>query len=113
MMKKKKATGITEKQLKGSIGWKQGIMYILTYPPFGKNDIKYSRKPIKGGNYSGTTPQESIFKTGGEVPNIILRDMGIFDISIKSSGKNKKPKISFKRDLKQKTNLSRIYSTRI
>lgn len=74
------------KDIKGTIAWKQGLMYIAIIPPYGKDDVIYSREPIFGVEYHKGigSAYESVIKTGGKVPKIVKLDMGFEDIVIKT-----------------------------
>jgi len=97
---------LTAKQLEGSVAWRQGIMYKLIYPPYGRKDIINSRTPFP--NMIIHTGAKSAFNTltkmNGNLPPLIKRDMGIMDITI-VTGKSRgsKPKMKFKRDRYQMT----------
>jgi len=100
---------LTIEQIKGAIGWKQGIMYKAIYPPYGEGDIINSRTPIKGIKYvvGAKSAFLSIARiTKGRVPPHLARDMGIMDIRI-STPVSGRPRIRFKRDVKQRTKLTR------
>ncbi len=94
---------LTAAQVAGSVGWKQGIMYWLLYPPYKKQNYIATRKPIKGIPYTEGigSAYRSLIRIGGVLPKEILRDMGIMDIRITTTGK--KPTMKFKRDVGQKT----------
>lgn len=99
---------MTKKELAGAVAWKQGFIYIMIYPPYGKDNIEHSRKPFPG--VKTTTGARSAYETiaritKGKLPATIKRDMGIMDITI-SSPKVGKPVIEFKADPKQKTRLT-------
>jgi hypothetical protein len=88
------------------VAWRQGIMYKLIYPPYGKKDIINSRIPFQ--NMTIHTGAKSAFDTltkmGGYLPPLIKRDMGIMDITIVTvKGRGSKPKMKFKRDSYQST----------
>jgi len=95
---------LTIKQYAGILAWKQGIMYKMIYPPYGEKNIINSRKPIAGVKYSSGvgSAYKSIIAKGGTIPKVILRDLGIFDIRIVTP-KGGKPKLHYKRDIKQRT----------
>jgi len=98
---------LTKEERRGAVGWKQGFMYKLIWPPYGQNNIVNTRKPIKGIKYH-TGPQSayrSITKIGGKIPDTIKRDMGIMDITI-TTPKTGKPSMRFELDRKQKTKLT-------
>lgn len=97
---------LTKKQREGIMAWKQGIMYRLIYPPYGAKDMINSRKPLAGVKYdSGSgSAYRSVLAKGGVVPREVLRDMGIMDLRFRTTRPtSKKPKLFYKRDIKQKT----------
>ena len=96
---------LTLKQYAGIIAWKQGFMYKMIYPPYGDKQIVNSRKPIGGVTYaSGVgSAYKSIIAKGGKVPTVITRDLGIFDIRIVTPKGSRKPKLHYKRDIRQRT----------
>ena len=83
-------------------------MYKLTFPPYGENEMVNSLKPIRGIKYykGAKSAYRSITRIGGKVPPVIKRDMGIMDIKITTPAYGK-PKMTFTRDVKQKTRLTR------
>lgn len=103
---------LSKEELEGSISWKQGFIYILRFPPFKPKDVAYSKKPFPGVKvYKGArSAYKSIIKRGGKVPSRLAYDMGIMDISIITTGG--KPKLKFKRDVKQRTHHAGISVTR-
>ena len=86
-----------------SFAWKQGFGWWVSMPPYsgtiGKDMVFTRTKPA--GVPIGRTPTETVTKLGINVPKGNLLDLGIMDISIKKKGS----KISYKRDVKQKTKL--------
>lgn len=99
---------LTEKEIAGAVGWKQGFIYKLIFPPYGKNQIVNTKKPIAGIKYyeGARSAYKSIVRIGGQVPQTIERDMGIMDIRI-TTPRGKQPKIAFQPDIKQRTTLTR------
>jgi len=99
---------LTEKEFKGAVGWKMGWCYKMIFPPYGKNNIVNSRKPIPGIKYyKGIgSAYKSIVRLGGKLPKTIERDMGIMDITI-TTPKSGKPQIAFTRDILQRTTRTR------
>lgn len=98
---------LTPVQQAGSVCWRQGIMYILLYPPYGEKNIIHSRTPFPGVKIvkGARSAYESIARAKGRegaLPPVITRDMGIQDIRI-TTPRRGKPKIHFKRDVKQRT----------
>ena len=110
---------LTKQELEASVAWKQGFMYKLIYPPYGEKDIINTREPIPGIKYhegprSAYLSLTKIYR--GELPARIQRDMGIMDIeiergSVSLSGKKGKPKIKFRRDVKQRTQTTPMIGT--
>lgn len=101
---------LTAKQLEGAIAWKQGFIYHLHYPPFGADDVFYSREPIPGVKYHegiGSAAKSAV-TLYGEIPQNIRLDMGIVDIDIQRAEKTGQPQLGFKADPKQKTKQSGI-----
>lgn len=93
-------------QIEGAIAWKQGFIYHLHYPPFGDDDVLYSREPIPGVKYHegvGSAAKSAV-TLYGEIPQNIRLDMGIVDIDISRAEHTGQPKLKFKGDPKQKTN---------
>jgi hypothetical protein len=108
--KSKDKKKLTAAQLEGAIAWKQGFIYHLHYPPFGANDVFYSREPIPGVKYYegiGSAAKSAV-TLYGEIPQNIRLDMGIVDIDIQRADKTGQPKLGFKGDPKQKTKQSGI-----
>jgi hypothetical protein len=99
--------GLTEGERAGAVGWKQGFIYKLWFPPYGQNDIGNTRKPIPGvPYYSGPeSAYRSIVRLGGKVPSEIKRDMGIVDVVVTTPNEGK-PKLSFRPDRYQRTQLA-------
>ena len=65
-----------------------------------------SRKPLADVKYfKGVgSAYKSVIAKGGKVPPEILRDMGIMDLRFRSDRPTtRKPKLFYKRDIKQKT----------
>ena len=107
---------LSEKERIGSVAWRQGMWYILIYPPYGQKEIIYSKEPFPGIKMS--KGEGSAYRSIGQpkkgiLPPLIQRDMGVVDVRIKTPKKGK-PKISFTADPKQQTTLTqpRLGSTR-
>lgn len=98
---------LTPEEKAGAAGWKQGFMYKMIFPPYGKNDATNTRKPILGIPYfkGPQSAYRSIVRLGGKLPPKIMRDMGIMDIAI-TTGRYGKPRLHFKQDIEQKTRLT-------
>jgi hypothetical protein len=107
---KHKLKDLTLQEREGAVAWKQGFIYILIYPPYGQANVIYSRKPFAGiPLYKGArSAYNSIIHKGSKLPPKISRDMGIMDIHIKTTG-GEKPKLTFKRDIHQKTKLGKLH----
>jgi hypothetical protein len=97
---------MTKDQFNGIIAWKQGFMYKLLYPPYGKENIINTRHPINIVKYSSGpgSAYASIVAKGGAIPTSIMRDMGIFDINIsvppaKAGQVTRKATIRYRRDM--------------
>ena len=101
----------------GIIAWKQGWCFKALVPPFGPDDIINTRTPLPGVKYfrGAGSAARSIVARGGEVPKVILRDMGIVDIRIVTPSrvgrKGRKPRLHFTPDPKQRTTLTPKVST--
>lgn len=92
-----KKIALTKKELEASIGWKQGFMFRLWYPPFSDKSILNTRKPIAGVHYYKglKSAYKSIAKIGkGTLPPKLARGMGIVNVEI-TTGKEGKPRIEF------------------
>jgi len=102
---------LTEKELLASVAWRQGLFYILLYPPYGEKNIIYSRTPFEGVKYHagvGSAQRSLTQLQPGQLPPRIQRDMGIMDISITRGhrtlgGVKTKPRIRFRQDKGQRT----------
>lgn len=102
---------LTEKERAGAVGWKQGIMYKMIYPPYGKRNIVNSCAQIKGIPYyagAKSAYQSLVRLKGASLPPVIYRDMGIMDIEIRrgkvtSISSRAKPSIRFVPDKTQST----------
>lgn len=101
--KEKGVDDLSKEELKGSVQWRQGLFWILKYPPYKQENTLYTRNPVEG--VTKVAGLKSAYKTierlGKYVPEEILHDMGIMDVAISKRGK----KIRFRQDLKQKTKL--------
>lgn len=87
----------------GSVCWRQGLFWITIYPPYRAENVLYTREPPR--NVRIVTGLKSAYKTitklGFQVPEKVLKDMGIMDVIISGRGQ----KITFKRDIKRRTRL--------
>lgn len=105
---------LTPAEIAGSVAWKQGFIYKLIYPPYGKHNIIHSTKPFPGVKVAkgARSAYESIVRIGGKLPRTIKRDMGVMDIYIYTPKKRKaKPRLKFRRDPKQRTRITPTLST--
>lgn len=95
--KKGKEVVLTDKQREGIVAWKQGIMYKLIYPPYGKDDIYNSPYPIKEVEYADgiRSATQSMVSRYGTIPKQIHRHMGVVDINIFRTEKEGKPRPVF------------------
>jgi hypothetical protein len=87
---------LTQKQFDSIVAWKQGIMYIAKWHPFGKHDIYHSREPIEGVKYEkgiGSANRSLIAK--GTKENIPNQDMGIVSIHFNTGSGKSKPYMDF------------------
>lgn len=101
---------IDEKQLVGSVAWKQGLFYRLHWQPFNNSENKLvTRDPIPGVPYHEGigSAARSMVALYGEIPHDIKIDMGFEDIEIFKGKNPDKPVLKFKADPKQKTNYSK------
>jgi hypothetical protein len=92
---------LTEKQVKGAAGWKQGFMYKYIYPPYRQKDIINSKTPIEGipTTEGVRSAYSTLVRLGGKLPHTIKRDMGIMDIVILTSS-NREPTMRVTRDIR-------------
>jgi hypothetical protein len=107
---------LTLEQHKGIIAWKQGIMYILKYPPYTAKQTVYTRSPVSGVPYltGERSAYESIISKGGKLPKRIEMDMGFQDVVIKTTSPDSKPTLSFHRDIGGKTKAKKpVYSNKV
>jgi hypothetical protein len=86
---------LTKAQIDASVGWKQGFMYRLKYPPYGEKNTIYSTEPIPGIPYhdgAGSAYASLVQIAKGKLPVTIKDDMGLFMVNItaKSIGLGKK-----------------------
>lgn len=96
---------LTKEQRKGIIGWKQGFMYKIIYPPYEQVDVINSADPLPGIQYhTGLgSAVKSLVAMRGEIPQHIARDMGIVDINFFRTRNPRKPKMIFTPDKEQQT----------
>ena len=89
---------LTRKQYAGIVAWKQGLFYILVYPPYGKAQTIYTRKPIRGILYAKGpgSPQRSAAVVGGKLPRSFEVAMGITTLRVSPGTTSKQPRLKFK-----------------
>lgn len=99
---------MTKKELAGAVAWKQGFIYKMIYPPYGKWNIENRLRPFPGvRTVTGVrSAYETIVRIGGKLPPTIKRDMGIMDITVTTIA-GKKPELRFRRDILQQTTFTR------
>ena len=92
---------LTEKQVKGAIGWKQGWIYKVVYPPYSQKNVINSKTPIEGIRMTEgvRSAYSTLVRLGGKLPHTIKRDMGIMDIIILTSS-NREPTMRVTRDIR-------------
>jgi hypothetical protein len=102
---------MTPEEMAGAVAWKQGFIYKMLYPPY--DNMQNSRKPFPGIKIvkGVRSAYKTIIRLGGRVPARIAHDMGIMDVFIITPKKGK-PRIEFKRDIKQKTQVAGISMVR-
>ena len=92
------SVSLTRAQYAGIVAWRQGLFYILVYPPYGKAQTIYTRKPIRGILYAKGpgSPQRSAAVVGGKLPRSFEVAMGITKVRVSPRGKSKQPRLKFK-----------------
>jgi hypothetical protein len=83
---------LTKKQKEASIAWKQGWAYHLIYPPWNAQNVLHSKEPFPGVKvHSGPgSASKSLAQVRGEsLPDKLLWDLGIVDITFSKGYKNK------------------------
>lgn len=105
---KGKSRLLTKKEALGVIAWKMGFIYKLTYHPYGQEQIVNTREPIPGVVYhrGAGSAMKSIIAKGGRVPSVVMRDMGVVDVVIRTKKGSRKPRITFKSDRRQRTRVT-------
>lgn len=89
---------LTRQQYAGIVAWKQGLFYILVYPPYGKAQTVYTRKPVMGIQYgSGPgSPQRTARVVGGKLPRAFELAMGVTKVKVQPGVTRGKPKLKFR-----------------
>jgi hypothetical protein len=91
---------LTDAQLKGAVSWKQGLFWITMYPPYSKENVVYSVKPIEDirviAGPSSAYKTATILRTG--VSKDVSLDIGAFIARIGKSKKKGRAKLTFRRD---------------
>jgi len=93
-----KSVALTPQQYAGIVAWKQGLFYILVYPPYGKAQTVYTRKPVMGIQYgSGPgSPQRTARVVGGKLPRAFELAMGVTKVKIRPGATRGKPRLKFR-----------------
>lgn len=89
---------LTPKQYAGIVAWRQGLFYIMVYPPYGKAQTIYTRKPIPGIYYARgpQSPQKSAAVVGGgKLPRSFEVAMGIAKVRVQP-GTKARPQLTFR-----------------
>jgi hypothetical protein len=89
---------LTPKQYAGIVAWRQGLFYILVYPPYGKAQTIYTRKPVPGIYYARgpQSPQRSAAVVGGgKLPRSFEVAMGIAKVRV-TPGAKARPQLTFR-----------------
>lgn len=89
---------LTRQQYAGIVAWKQGLFYILVYPPYGKAQTVYTRKPVMGIQYgSGPgSPQRTARVVGGKLPRAFELAMGITKVKVRPGVTKGRPRLKFR-----------------
>ncbi len=89
---------LTQQQYAGIVAWRQGLFYILVYPPYGKAQTIYTRKPVPGIYYARgpQSPQKSAAVVGGgKLPRSFEVAMGIAKVRV-TPGAKARPQLTFR-----------------
>lgn len=99
---------MTEGEIAGSAGWKQGMFYVVVFPPYGDNDVGYSKEPIDGVKYEdgAGSAYKTLARIGGRLPPSIMRDMGAFSAEVMTKGREE-PRLVFGRKHKKSNKKSK------
>lgn len=89
---------LTRQQYAGIVAWKQGLFYILVYPPYGKAQTVYTRKPVMGIQYgSGPgSPQRTARVVGGKLPRAFEMAMGVTKVKVRPGVTRGRPRLKFR-----------------
>lgn len=92
------SVSLTREQYAGIVAWKQGLFYILVYPPYGKAQTIYTRKPVAGIQYgSGPgSPQRTARVVGGKLPKAFELAMGVTKVKVRPGLTKGKPRLKFR-----------------
>ena len=92
------SVSLTREQYAGIVALRQGLFYILVYPPYGKANIIYTRKPVRGILYAKGpgSPQRSAAVVGGKLPRSFEVAMGITTLKVSPGTTSKQPRLKFK-----------------
>jgi hypothetical protein len=89
---------LTPKQYAGIVAWRQGLFYILVYPPYGKAQTIYTRTPVKGILYAHgpqSTQRSAAVVGGGKLPRSFEVAMGIAKVRVQPGAKAR-PQLTFR-----------------
>jgi len=94
-----KELSLTNREYIGIVAWRQGMFYIIVYPPYTKAQIVYTRKPVPGISYAKgpQSPQKSAAVIGGKLPRTFEVAMGISKVKVSPSGGRKAPRLEYSR----------------
>ena len=89
---------LTNREYIGIVAWRQGMFYIIVYPPYTKAQIVYTRKPVPGISYAKgpQSPQKSAAVIGGKLPRTFEVAMGITKVRVSPGAKRGKPKLTYR-----------------
>jgi hypothetical protein len=92
------SVALTPQQYAGIVAWKQGLFYIIVYPPYGKANTIYTRKPVAGIQYgSGPgSPQRTARVVGGKLPREFELAMGVTKVKVRPGATRGKPRLKFR-----------------
>ena len=93
------SVSLTREQYAGIVAWRQGIFYIIAYPPYGKSNIIYTRKPVRGITYArgiDSAQRSATVVGGGRLPHSFEVAMGITKVRVSPGAKRGKPKLTYR-----------------
>jgi hypothetical protein len=93
------SVSLTREQYAGIVAWKQGIFYVIAYPPYGKSNIIYTRKPVKGIVYAkgpGAPQRSAAVVGGGKLPHSFEVAMGVTKLRVSPGASKSKPKLTYR-----------------